>query len=217
MAHGDQQPNTARRRSEILDAEYIPREEAPNLPRVHYTPPSAGRVSALAVVTVVIALLAVAVAVTRGGDAFPGRRKGPVILTAETGSPAAKLRPCATEAPVPAGEAGLGVAAETVRAPVAEYYTMKDCPLVPGAQVYALDEDGPGAAAGLETGDVITAVDRQPVLSAADLCRAEARRRPGETVELTVFRRGEYLTLEAELAPPTPEDEDDFFHTVDGS
>ena len=215
MAQTDTQQNTPRRRTEILDAEYIPRSEAPNLPRVHYTPaPGASRVSPLAVLTVVIALLAVAVALTRGGEAFPGRPKDPVVLTAETRSPVAGLSPAATEAPVPAGEAALGVAAETVRPPVAEYYTMKDCPLVPGAQVYALDEDGPAAAAGLEPGDVITAVDRQPIRSAADLNRAEARGTPGETLELTVFRRGEYLTLQAVLAPPTPSDADDFYHSV---
>ena len=108
----------------------------------------------------------------------------------------------------------MGVAAETVRPPVAAYYTMKECPLVQGAQVYALDEDGPGAAAGLQAGDVITAVDGQSVASASDLCQTEAGCRPGDTMELTVFRKGEYLTLEAVLEAPT--EGDDFFHTVTG-
>ena len=108
----------------------------------------------------------------------------------------------------------MGEAAENVRPPVAAYYTMKECPLVPGAQVYALDEDGPGAAAGLQAGDVITAVDEQSVASASDLCQAEAGCRPGDTMELTVFRKGEYLTLEAVLEAPT--EGDDFFHTVTG-
>ena len=68
--------------------------------------------------------------------------------------------------------------------------------------------------AGLQAGDVITAVDEQSVASASDLCQAEAGCRPGDTMELTVFRKGEYLTLEAVLEAPT--EGDDFFHTVTG-
>ena len=212
MAPKDRQENTDRRRTEILDAEYIPVEEVPVVPRVHSAPPP-GKISPLGVITVLIALLAVAVAATRDADPFPVRQKEPVVLT-EARAPAVRPRPAATEAPVLPGEAVLGVAAETVRPPVAAYYTMKECPLVPGAQVYALDEDGPGAAAGLQAGDVITAVDGQSVASASDLCQTEAGCRPGDTMELTVFRKGEYLTLEAVLEAPT--EGDDFFHTVTG-
>lgn len=212
MAPKDRQENTDRRRTEILDAEYIPVEEVPVVPRVH-SAPSPGKISPLGVITVLIALLAVAVAATRDADPFPVRQKEPVVLT-EARAPAVRPQPAATEAPVLPGEATLGVAAETVRPPVAAYYTMKECPLVPGAQVYALDEDGPGAAAGLQAGDVITAVDGQSVASASDLCQTEAGCRPGDTMELTVFRKGEYLTLEAVLEAPT--EGDDFFHTVTG-
>lgn len=212
MAPKDRQENTDRRRTEILDAEYIPVEEVPVVPRVHSAPPP-GKISPLGVITVLIALLAVAVAATRDADPFPVRQKEPVVLT-EARAPAVRPQPAATEAPVLPGEATLGVAAETVRPPVAAYYTMKECPLVPGAQVYALDEDGPGAAAGLQAGDVITAVDGQSVASASDLCQTEAGCRPGDTMELTVFRKGEYLTLEAVLEAPT--EGDDFFHTVTG-
>lgn len=212
MVPKDRQENTDRRRTEILDAEYIPVEEVPVVPRVHSAPPP-GKISPLGVITVLIALLAVAVAATRDADPFPVRQKEPVVLT-EARAPAVRPQPAATEAPVLPGEATLGVAAETVRPPVAAYYTMKECPLVPGAQVYALDEDGPGAAAGLQAGDVITAVDGQSVASASDLCQTEAGCRPGDTMELTVFRKGEYLTLEAVLEAPT--EGDDFFHTVTG-
>jgi len=214
MAEPEKQENTSHRRTEILDAEYIPRTEVPNVPRVHSAPPSP--VSPIAVLTVLIALLAIGVAVTRGGGALPNGRHKPVELTQEARLPAAALRPSATEAPVPRGEATLGVAVETVRPPVAVYYTMKDCPMVPGAQVFALDEDGPAAAAGVQSGDVITAVGDQAILTAGDLERAEARGRAGDVLELTVFRAGEYVTLEVALAPRSPEPETGFFHTVEG-
>ena len=109
MAQDEKQENTARRRTEILDAEYIPMEEAPVVPRVHTAPP-AGKITPLGVITVLIALLAVAVAATKGADPFPVRQKDPVVLT-EARIPAVRPQPAATEVPVLPGEAVLGVAA----------------------------------------------------------------------------------------------------------
>ena len=214
MADPKQQENTTRRRTEILDADYIPKTEIPNMPRVH-SAPQKGPVSSLTVLTVLIALLAVAVAVTRGGGAFPNAAREPVELAREAKVPSVALHPATTQAPVPRGEASLGLTAETVRPPVAAYYSMKDSPLVPGAQVFALDENGPAAAAGLRSGDVITAVNGTPILTEEDLYREEAGGRIGETLELTVFREGDYLTVKAELGPRTENDANDFFHSVD--
>ena len=98
MAPKDRQENTDRRRTEILDAEYIPVEEVPVVPRVHSAPPP-GKISPLGVITVLIALLAVAVAATRDADPFPVRQKEPVVLT-EARAPAVRPQPAATEAPV---------------------------------------------------------------------------------------------------------------------
>ncbi|MFC4554263.1 S1C family serine protease [Georgenia faecalis] len=58
------------------------------------------------------------------------------------------------------------------------------------ADTPAVTPDGPGAAAGIEPGDVITHIDDLPVTSAPELIVAIRARAPGETVVLTV-RRGD--------------------------
>ncbi|WP_324786777.1 PDZ domain-containing protein [Streptomyces sp. H51] len=58
-----------------------------------------------------------------------------------------------------------------------------------GALVVAVHVPGPAASAGLVTGDVLLALGRNPVGSAADLAAAVARTRPGSRVTLTVRHR----------------------------
>lgn len=50
-------------------------------------------------------------------------------------------------------------------------------------------------------GDVVVAVDGQPVANQNDLLVAIADRNPGESMELTVLRNGEHIQLTATLAP----------------
>ena len=59
---------------------------------------------------------------------------------------------------------------------------------------------GPGAAAGLEPGDIVTAVAGRQVDGIDALRQAVAMHEPGGEVDLSVFRRGETLTLTATLA-----------------
>ena len=99
---------------------------------------------------------------------------------------------------------GLGLEAETVTGPVAAYYTSKDCPTVPGAQVCAVDDKGAAALAGVAPGDVITAFDGEEILSAEALRDAAEKCEPGREVSLTVYRAGAYITLTAVLSPPGP-------------
>ncbi|MEU9447835.1 trypsin-like peptidase domain-containing protein [Streptomyces sp. NPDC048277] len=54
----------------------------------------------------------------------------------------------------------------------------------------AVTEGGPGARAGLRAGDVITAVDGQPVHSGAELIVRTRAHRPGDRLSLTVERSG---------------------------
>ena len=63
-----------------------------------------------------------------------------------------------------------------------------------GARVAAVYTDGPAAAA-LEGGDVIVAVDGKPVLTTDELRAAIGRRRPGEPVEMKVERDGKTVDL----------------------
>jgi putative serine protease PepD len=55
------------------------------------------------------------------------------------------------------------------------------------------------AAAGLEEGDLITAIDGAEVTSAEALVSELRARAPGDTVTLSVVRGGETLSLDAVL------------------
>ncbi len=55
-----------------------------------------------------------------------------------------------------------------------------------GALVYSTVAGGPAAKAGLRAGDIITAVDGQPTLSAGALAAALAALKPGQTVPINV-------------------------------
>ena len=62
-----------------------------------------------------------------------------------------------------------------------------------------------GEKAGLQEGDIITAVDGKEIASGSDLIAAKDAHKPGDTMKLDVFRSGEKLTLEVTLEESTPE------------
>jgi serine protease Do len=74
-------------------------------------------------------------------------------------------------------------------------------PTKPQLVVGALAKNSPAAKAGLQPGDVITAVGKQPVVRQLDLERAVLGRTAGDEVELTVQREGEPITISLALAP----------------
>lgn len=57
-----------------------------------------------------------------------------------------------------------------------------------GALVAEVEPGGPAAAAGLEPGDVVLAVDGAPVAQAGDLARMIAAHKPGAKIRLTLYR-----------------------------
>ncbi|HET9304752.1 MAG TPA: Do family serine endopeptidase [Candidatus Sulfotelmatobacter sp.] len=59
-----------------------------------------------------------------------------------------------------------------------------------GGVVTQVEPDSPGAKAGLQTGDVITAIDGQKVNDAGELQVIVGQKQPGTKVELTVLRNG---------------------------
>jgi Do/DeqQ family serine protease len=75
-----------------------------------------------------------------------------------------------------------------------------------GALVADVWAGGPADRAGVRQGDVVTAVDGQPVLEAATLTYAVGNSRPGQTLRLTVRRadRDVQLNLRTEAPPATP-------------
>jgi len=62
--------------------------------------------------------------------------------------------------------------------------------LAQGAVIRSVAEDSPAAAADLREGDVITAIDGEPIERPEDLSDAVAEHEPGDRVTLTVYRPG---------------------------
>jgi S1-C subfamily serine protease len=80
--------------------------------------------------------------------------------------------------------------------------------LSPGALLVGVTEESPADEAGLQAGDVITAVDGDPVDAETDLADRIAAYRPGDTVSLTVERPGEEPREVTVELGSQPEDED---------
>ena len=74
-----------------------------------------------------------------------------------------------------------------------------DSPSGSGAQIGTVRAGGPAAAAGLKTGDVITAIDGTAIRNANQLTAAVSSHKPGDTIHLTVTRSGSTLTITAKL------------------
>jgi predicted metalloprotease with PDZ domain len=74
-----------------------------------------------------------------------------------------------------------------------------------GSKVTAVFDDGPAAAAGLSPGDEIIAIDGFRVTSEGELRSIAGTRKPGDAVELAVFRRARLIRITVRLgaAPAT--------------
>jgi serine protease Do len=68
-----------------------------------------------------------------------------------------------------------------------------------GAVVTQVEPDSPGSKAGLETGDVITAINGNKVTDAAELQVVVGQNKPGTKLELTVLRNGKTETIPVTL------------------
>ena len=90
----------------------------------------------------------------------------------------------------------LGIQGQTVDPQVAELYGL---PVSEGAVVAGVVEGTPAAEAGLQRGDIITGLDDRDITSMEMLAGLIQRQQPGDTVELTVRRGSEDLTLEVTL------------------
>jgi putative serine protease PepD len=68
-----------------------------------------------------------------------------------------------------------------------------------GAAVGAVTPGGPAERAGLEAGDVVTAIDRAPITGSAELVAAIAAKAPGDRIALTVRRGSDTVEITATL------------------
>lgn len=91
------------------------------------------------------------------------------------------------------GKAYMAITAGTMTKEMAAQYQID---INEGVFVYSVNEGGAGDKAGLKLGDVITKVDDQAVATMEDLSAAKKGHKAGDTVTLTVFRDGEYITTE---------------------
>jgi serine protease DegS len=87
-----------------------------------------------------------------------------------------------------------------------EYASALDLPHE-GVVVASLYRDSPALAAGLAVGDMVEAIDGQPVLSAQDALARIAGRKPGSELNLTALRGERQLTVTLTVAEaPQPTD-----------
>ncbi len=102
----------------------------------------------------------------------------------------------------------LGVGIQDVSRDIADSVGL---PSARGALVTEPAEGGPGKAAGIKSGDIITKVDGQEIANALALSRTIAGKNPDTEVELTLWRNGKEETLKVKLgkldetAPATEE------------
>ena len=127
------------------------------------------------------------------GFAIPANMVKVVVASAEAGSHAVR-RPW------------LGAKLQTVTSDIADSLGLKR-PM--GALVANVFHDGPAAQAGLQPGDLITAVDGQPVEDVSAFDYRFATKPLGGSAKLDVLRRGHATTVTVALrtAPERPRDE----------
>src|SRR5439155_20803778 len=90
----------------------------------------------------------------------------------------------------------IGVQIQPVTAEIADNLGLKG---PQGALVAEPQANGPATKAGIMAGDVITAVNGNPVKDARDLARQIGSMAPGSTAKLTVWRKGEEKTFSISL------------------
>jgi putative serine protease PepD len=74
---------------------------------------------------------------------------------------------------------------------------------VGGAKVNQVNAGSPAEKAGLEDGDLVKAIDGDPVSGGVELIVKIRSFEPGETVRLTVLRDGDTRTFDVTLAKQT--------------
>jgi serine protease Do len=92
--------------------------------------------------------------------------------------------------------AWLGVQIQPVTAGIADSLGLKQAE---GALVDQPQPDSPAAKAGIEAGDVITAVNGKPVKGSRELAQTIGMITPGTTVKLTLLHKGELKTMDLTL------------------
>jgi membrane-associated protease RseP (regulator of RpoE activity) len=69
-----------------------------------------------------------------------------------------------------------------------------------GVMISGISEEGPASKAGIEVGDIVTAVDGETIGSGGELAHAIRKHEEGKVVVLEVWRDGKVQSIEATLA-----------------
>jgi serine protease Do len=92
----------------------------------------------------------------------------------------------------------IGVQVQPVNEGIAESLGMRNAE---GALVDEVQDGGPAAKAGLQAGDVITAINSDAVRDSRDLAKKIGALAPGSKVAVSILRKGEQKTLTLALEP----------------
>lgn len=68
-----------------------------------------------------------------------------------------------------------------------------------GIQITAVEQGGPGQTAGLEQGDIIVKIQGSPVINAESLSSLVSSSRPGEQIDVTVYRDNRLIDIRVTL------------------
>jgi Do/DeqQ family serine protease len=96
----------------------------------------------------------------------------------------------------------LGVAIQDISPDVAEALALGTDR---GALIVQVESGSPAEHAGLQPGDVVTAIDGRPVEGSTDLRNIIGMSRMGDTVTVTLLRDGKDQEVSVTIAPPAPE------------
>jgi membrane-associated protease RseP (regulator of RpoE activity) len=97
---------------------------------------------------------------------------------------------------VKAGKGRLGVSVLEISPELRVHF---GAPRDRGVLINTVRPDSPAARAGMAVGDVVTAVDGDPVDAAAPMLAAMSDRKKGESVSVAVVRGGKPMTLKAQM------------------
>jgi serine protease Do len=104
---------------------------------------------------------------------------------------------------VQGGTVHRGMLGVTVQGVTSDLAASLGLPQVKGALVSSVSEDSPAERAGIKRGDVILALDGQPVSDSNSLRNQISRLKPGTTVEVKVLRGGQEKEMSVRLAEMT--------------
>jgi Do/DeqQ family serine protease len=98
------------------------------------------------------------------------------------------------------GKVRRGMLGVTIQSVDSDLASSLNLPAARGAIVTSVQAGGPAERAGIKRGDVITAINKQPVIDNNSLRNAVASMAPGSTAEVTVMRNGREENFQVALA-----------------